>query len=422
MALGSFSAGLSGLRASSIYLGVIGNNLANLNTIGFKASAVHFMDLVSQTIGGNTANPMQVGLGVGTGSISPVFTQGGIESTQKGTNAAIQGNGFFLVRNASGLSFTRAGNFTLNSAGQLVTNDGARVQGWMSIDPLTGSPVTSGQPVDIVVPPGVLRPPQVTSQFKTVTNLDASALVGSTFSTTVNTVDALGITHSLTITYTKTAANTWTTEMTVPGAEITGGTAGTPFVLASGTMTLAFDATGKLATIGGAAPTDRTITTPTWINGAAASTWTWDVIDGTTASLSQFSSPSATALITQNGSSAGQVDNVTIASDGRIVATVGASEAIAIGQLAIANFNNPEGLAKLGSNRYAETQTSGIANVGIAGTGGRGELIGNAIEQSNVDVAAEFTHMILAQRGYQANAKSITVADELMVETMNLKR
>lgn len=424
MSLGSFSAGLSGLRASSIYLGVIGNNLANINTIGFKSSAVHFMDLVSQAIGGNTANPMQVGLGVGTGSITPTFTQGGIENTNRSTNAAIQGNGFFVVRNGSGVSYSRAGNFTLNSSGALVTPDGARVQGWMTIDPISGAPVTTGAPVDITVPPGVLRPPTVTSQFKTVTNLDASAAVGvgSQFSTAVTTVDALGTSHVLTITYQKTGANTWTTTMTVPGAEVSGGVPGTPFVLASGALTLVFDATGRLSTINGAAPTDRTITTPAWSNGAAASTWTWDVMEGTTASLTQYSSTSATSLITQNGSGAGQVDNISIAADGRIVATVGAAEAIAIGQLAIANFNNPEGLAKVGSNRYAETQSSGIANIGVAGTGGRGELIGNAVEQSNVDVAEEFTHMILAQRSYQANAKSITVADELMVETMNLKR
>ena len=423
MALGSFSAGLSGLRASSIYLGVIGNNLANINTIGFKASNVQFMDLVSQTVGGQSANPMQVGLGVGTGSISPTFSQGGIESTAKATNAAIQGNGFFVVNNSSGVSYTRAGNFTFDNAGNLVTPDGARVQGWMTIDPLTGLPITSAPPTDINIPPGVLRAPTVTSDFKTVTNLDASAPTGAQFTTSVQTIDALGTAHVLTITYTKAAAaNTWTTTMTVPGAEVAGGVPGTPFALATGALTLVFDNAGKLSTINGGAPTDRTITTPAWTNGAAASTWNWDVMNGATANLTQFASASATSLITQNGSPAGKVDGISIAADGRILANFGAAQAVTIGQLALANFNNPEGLSKLGSNRFGETDASGIANIGTAGTGGRGELIGSAIEQSNVDVAEEFTHMILAQRGYQANAKTITVADELMVETLNLKR
>jgi len=146
MAVGSFSAGLSGLNANGQYLAVIGNNLANINTIGFKSSAVTFMDLVSQTVGGSSVNPMQVGLGVVTGSISPVFSQGAIENTREATNVAIQGNGFFVVSdpNGDGLSYTRAGNFSLNSEGTLVTPDGFRVQGYTSTDPVTGLIVTTG--------------------------------------------------------------------------------------------------------------------------------------------------------------------------------------------------------------------------------------------------------------------------------------
>jgi flagellar hook protein FlgE len=405
-----------------MYLGVIGNNLANINTVGYKSSAVQFADLVSQSVGGSSANPMQIGLGVGVGTISPSFTQGAIESSQLATNVAIQGSGFFVVSNATGVGYTRAGNFTLDNTGTLVTPDGAKVQGWTTVNAATGLVNTSGVPGNIVVPPGALRAPTATTSFKTMTNLNAAAPIGSTFSSAITTYDALGTAHVLTVKYTKTAANAWSTEMTLPGEDVAGGTAGTPFVLATGTLALTFDATGQLATINAAAPTDRTITTPAYTNGAAASSWNWDLMDGTTAAITQYATESSTSSITQSGNSAGRVDEITIATDGRILASFGASGAVAIGQIAIANFNNAEGLSKAGSNRYTATDASGVPNVGVAGTGGRGELIGNALEQSNVDVAEEFTRMILAQRGYQANAKTITVSDELMVETMNLKR
>jgi flagellar hook protein FlgE len=433
MAVGSFSAGLSGLNANGQYLSVIGNNLANINTIGFKSSAVTFMDLVSQTVGGSSANPMQVGLGVVTGSISPVFSQGAIENTREATNVAIQGNGFFVVRGTNGLSYTRAGNFSLNSEGALVTPDGFKVQGYTEVDPTTGRIVTTSQPTDIIVPPGVLREPVATSVFRTLTNLDVTAPVGETFNTPVQIYDAVGASHVMTVTYTRTAGG-WDFEITVDGAEV----AQTPpivdpFVLAAGS--LAFDGTGQIvsvtptapATGGGSLPgtpiTDLSFTTPNWTTGAQASTVSWDIVDANqVVSLTGFASPSATSSKSQNGAAAGMIDAISISADGSIVATFGAGQTVAVGQLALAQFNNPKGLVKMGSNRYGESQAAGIPNVGVAGTGGRGTLIGSALEQSNVDIAQEFTQMILAQRGYQANSKTITVSDELLVDTLNLKR
>ena len=430
MAVGSFSAGLSGLNANSVYLSVIGNNLANINTIGFKSSSVTFMDLVSQTVGGSSGNPMQVGLGVVTGSISPVFSQGAIENTREATNVAIQGGGFFIVRGPDGQAYTRAGNFSFNNAGALVTPDGYFVQGFTQTDPVTGAIVTTGQPGDITIPPGVLRPPVATTQFRTLTNLDSNAVSGATFTTSVQIFDALGAPHVATITYTKgAAAGAWTYSLTVPGAEITGGVAGTPFALMTGT--LQFGAAGLLSSMtiaapgtgGGTPAADVQRVTPTWVNGAGASTLTWDVVDANgVASLTGFASPSATSSISQNGSAPGMIDNISVGADGTIVATFGAGQTVSVGRLALASFNNPKGLVKLGSNRYGESQAAGIPNVGLAGTGGRGTLIGSALEQSNVDIAQEFTQMILAQRGYQANSKTITVSDELLVDTLNLKR
>ena len=230
----------------------------------------------------------------------------------------------------------------------------------------------------------------------------------------------------MTVTYTKTGAGAWNYQMTLPGAEVTGGTAGTAFNIpaaSGGAGTLTFDAAGQLATLNGVAPADITVTTPTCVNGAAANSLRWDMIDANnTPALTGYTSASATSSITQNGAAPGMVENISISSDGSIMATFGAGQTVALGKLALASFNNPKGLLKLGSNRYGESQAAGIPNIGTAGTGGRGTLIGSALEQSNVDIAQEFTQMILAQRGYQANSKTITVSDELLVETLNLKR
>jgi flagellar hook protein FlgE len=417
----SFSASLSGLSANQQKLNVIGNNLANINTIAFKASSVNFADLVSQSVGGSSANPMQVGLGVTTGSISPSFKQGGIENTGVPTNVAIQGNGFFVVGNAANRSYSRAGDFSFDANGTLVTSDGQAVQGFTAINPLTGAIVTTGQPTNIVVPPGVLRPPTATTQFGTVSNLNAGAAVGGTFTASTQIYDALGTSHVATITYTNTASGAWTYSISVPGADIAGGTVGTPTVIKAGTLT--FTAAGALNNVDGAAAANVAIAGPAWKDGATPTALSWMVLDANNSpTLTGYTSPSATSSVTQNGAAAGTVSGVSIDASGQLVATLGAGQTVIVGQLALANFNNPQGLVKVGSNRFGESASAGIANVGVAGNGGRGSLIGSSLEQSNVDMAQEFTQMILAQRGYQANSKSITTADQLLVDTLNLKQ
>ena len=263
-----------------------------------------------------------------------------------------------------------------------------------------------------------MRPPAPSTLFQAVTNLDASTAVGGTYATAVQVYDALGAAHVLTMTYTNTGPGAWTYALTAEGAEVSGGTAGTPFSLGTGTVT--FDAAGVLT----APAADVAIVTPAWANGAAASNLTWDVLGGSTTNptLTGFATASATSSITQNGAPAGMITDISIDSSGRIKATFGAGQSVVMGQLAMASFNNPQGLVKLGNNRYGESEASGLSNVGVAGTGGRGTLIGNALEQSNVDMAQEFTQMILAQRGYQANSKTITVSDQLLVDTLNLKQ
>jgi flagellar hook protein FlgE len=166
-----------------------------------------------------------------------------------------------------------------------------------------------------------------------------------------------------------------------------------------------------------------TFATPAWVDGAAANAMSWDIIDANEAgALTGFRSTSATSSITQNGSGSGMINNISVASDGTIVAALGAGQTLSVGQIALASFNNPKGLVKLGSSRYGSSEAAGLPNIGVAGTGGRGTFIGSALEQSNVDIAQEFTQMILAQRGYQANSKTITVSDEIMVDTLGMKR
>lgn len=422
MGIDAFSAGLSGLNASSAYLSVIGNNLANINTVGFKASSVTFKDLVSQNIASTSANPTQVGLGVITGSVTPVFSQGPIENTRESTNAAIQGGGFFIVRgNDGGTSYTRAGDFSFNREGKLASSDGFFVQGYMTLDPLTGDVVTSGAPGDITIDQGALRRPVATTQFQTQTNLDARAAAADTYTTSVQVHDSLGAPHIATITFTKqAAAGTWNYTITAPGEDVAGGVAGTPYQLKAGSVV--FNANGTLTTVDGAAAADVAIATPAWANGAAVSNWVWNVMDATDPTLTGFAASSTTSSQTQNGSAPGTVSNISISSDGTILATVGVGQTMAIGQLALASFNNPKGLLKMGGSRYSQNEEAGIPSIGVAGTGGRGTLMGSALEQSNVDIAQEFTRMILAQRGYQANSKTITVSDELMQDTLALKR
>lgn len=422
MAVGSFSAGLSGLSANSTYLSVIGNNLANINTVGYKSSAVSFADLVSQTVGSTSENPTQIGLGVVTGSISPVFSQGNIENSSEPTNVAIQGNGFFIVKdpNQGGQAYTRAGNFSFDANGALVSPDGWTVQGYTARNPTTGAIVTTGQPTDIVVPPGVLRAPVATTTITSNINLNSSATIDPAnpeYTQSVQVYDTKGTPHVLTLVFNKQNATTWDVTVQAPNLDVNG-TAGAPVTL-SGPTTLTFNAQGILTS----PTTDITIPTQNWADGATTPAINWDIIPPTgSPTITSYDSPSAAPSITQNGSAAGQIDNISIDSSGQIIASFGAGQSVTVGQIAMANFNNPKGLQKLGSNRFGESQAAGVANIGVAGTGGRGTIVGNALESSNVDMAQEFTKMILAQRGYQANARSITTADEVLVETLNLKR
>lgn len=405
----SFYASLSGLSANSAMLGVIGNNLSNLNTVGFKGSSSSFQDLFNAALGSNgtsgNGDPMQVGLGTQIGAITQNFGQGSFQSTGTVTDMAVSGEGLFMLRRSDGSQvYSRAGNFTLDNDGYLVNPSGYQVLGWNR----TGATLTTnGTVTPIHISAGTVSPPTPTTTMATTTNLDADAEVGDTFSTPVQVYDSLGAEHTLLVTYTKSATATWSVAYSSDaGTTVTGPT------------TVTFDEDGNLT-----APTaNGTVTVTGWPNGAANSTLSWDIWDGTTATLTGYASSSATSSTTQDGAAAGTISSITVDTDGIITGTFTNGQTIQLAQVALATFANLNGLSKEGNNTWSQTLASGSPNIGAADEGGRGTILGGQLELSNVDTASEFTALIVAQRGYQANSRVVTTADTLLQEVLNMVR
>jgi flagellar hook protein FlgE len=409
----AFIIGLSGMRANSTSLNVVGNNLANLNTTGFKASVTSFQDLLGSTLAGvnGAGNPMQPGLGVGLSGISSVFTQGGLQTTGQATDVAILGNGFFVVNNGQQNFFTRAGDFTLNNQGYLTTQQGMYVQGYSITNGVGGS----GSLGKLQLNPGASMAPKATGTVGLDLNLNANAAVGDKFNTSIDVYDSLGKAHTLTYTFEKTGANAWNYSVKVPGADV-GKT--DPVEVTKGT--LAFNASGQLTT-----PSSdvANLKISGFANGAADLTFTWQVKNPSGAMrLTQFNTPSSTSQATQDGYTFGNLTGFQIDSSGYVQGTFSNGQLQLMGQIALANFNNPQGLVREGQNQFMASASSGEPIIGIPGTAGRGGLVGSALEFSNVDIAQEFTSMIIAQRGYQASSKIITTADEVLQEALALKR
>jgi flagellar hook protein FlgE len=418
MAFTAFSTALSALSATSTAVDVVGNNLANLNTAAFKTSSVVFHDLVTQSMGlGET----QVGLGVARPLTMRQFAQGALQSSSGTLDAAIQGDGFFILKDTSGSTlYTRAGNFHTDSSGNLLTATGEYVQGWTEAG---GVVDTNGAIGNIVVPVGTVRPPKATTSFNFSLNLNSDGVVGNasgTFSTPVEVVDSLGTSHVLTVTFTKTAANEWGYEITIPGADVSAGTAGTPYSLATGSVT--FDDTGVLsspALSGG--PVSFAVA---GLNTGAADLsidWSLYASDGTP-KLTQYAQTSAVAAVSQNGLPASQLVKVGLSDGGQILAQYSNGEQRVVGQLALAAIRNSDSLMAVGNNTYQLTARTATPAVGLPGTGGRGKVLGSSLESSTVDIAQEFTNLIVLQRGYQANARVVTAVDEISQETISMKR
>ncbi len=410
-----FSTPLSGLNASSSALQAISNNLANLNTNGYKAQTAIFSDVFYQSLGSSgNADPMQLGFGVKVEGMSQDLTNGPVSSTGVSSNMALDGSGFFVTANKDGaLSYTRAGDFTTNINGQLTTLSGNLVMGY----PAVGGVVSTNASLQALnVGQGTTTAATPTSSFSFTTNLNASSSVGDTYAPTpINVYDSLGQAHSLSVSYTKTGTNTWDYNISVPSSDVQGGT-GTTTSVGSGTLT--FNSDGSLASP--TAPVSSISIGP-FSDGAAAMSPTWDLATANGSLITQNASSSSTSAAVQNGYAAGTLSTFTVLKDGTIQATFTNGQQRAIGQVAVAGFANSEGLSLSGNNQYLPTAASGQAVIGVAGTGGLGTIVGSSVEQSNVDVATELSDLIVAQRSYEANAKAITAFDQVEQDTIQMK-
>ncbi|MCR2813985.1 flagellar hook protein FlgE [Microbacterium sp. zg.Y1090] len=384
--LRSLYAGISGLRSHQTMLDVTGNNISNVNTIGFKAGSVQFQDTLSQIVQNSRApqpeaggtNAAQVGLGTQVAGIRTNFAQGSAQATGVATDLMVAGDGFFVVRSGAETLYTRNGAFSFDAAGRMVTVDGSLVQGWTAVDGQIGT----GRPIgDISLPVGATSAAVATGGAQAAGNLPSEVAVGEQLVRDITVYDAVGASRQLALTFTRTAG----------GWDVTDGTA---------TTSLAF--------------TDGKLTGPAAITSGGV---TIDL-----SALTGFADLRTVALTGQDGRASGSLVSYTISADGSLIGTFsnGASEVLA--QVALASFDNPEGLEKAGSSQYRAGANSGAAAVGAAGVDGMGDLVSGALEMSNVDLSQEFTNLIVAQRGFQANARIITTSDEVLQELTNLKR
>ncbi|MEQ8329961.1 MAG: flagellar hook protein FlgE [Longimicrobiales bacterium] len=412
----SLFSGVSGLRNHQIRMDVIGNNIANVNTVGYKASRVTFEEAFAQLLQGASrppgdssnvsggVNPVQVGLGMNIGSIDLLFTQGNIEATGVNTDLAIQGDSFFVVSDGSSNRYTRSGNFQLDANGRLVAStNGYVVQGKLAEDGILTDTIQ-----DIKLPFGQKSAAQATTAISLAGNLDAEAQVGDVRETTITVFDAMGARDEVTVTFTKASGTTWDYSMAVADGTVVSGDTGT----------LTFDNEGRLTT---PVPATPFVFTPA--SGAAnveidVDWGTEDSISG----LSQFAAPSTAVLKEQDGYTMGDLERFSIDQTGTITGAFTNGVTLTLGQIVLADFNNPAGLIRSGDNMYAVSANSGSSVLGFSGEGSQSAITSGALEMSNVDLAQEFTSMITAQRGFQSNARVITTSDEMLQEVVQLKR
>ena len=384
--LRSLYSGISGLRSHQTMLDVTGNNIANVNTVGFKAGSVQFQDTLSQIVqnsragqdGAGGTNAAQVGLGTQVSAIRTNFAQGSAQSTGVPTDLMIAGDGFFVVRNGAETLYTRNGGFSFDPSGRLVTADGALVQGWTAQNGV----VSTGAPLGTVSLPIGATSPAVATQNAAVTgNLPADAAAGEVIVRDIAVYDAEGNSSQLTLTFTRTAG----------GWDVTDGTATTSLAFVDGVLT------GPAALVSGGVTVDMS-------------------------ALSGYANLRTVAISSQDGRASGALVSYALTADGSLVGTFSNGAAEVLAQVALASFDNPEGLEKAGSSQYRVGANSGAPRVGAAGSDGLGDLVSGALEMSNVDLSQEFTNLIVAQRGFQANARIITTSDEVLQELTNLKR
>lgn len=424
----SLNTGVSGLRAESQALGVVGDNVANVNTVGFKQSRAIFEDVLGGAVGAGNSP----GFGVRMLRAQQIFGQGSLINTGEPTDVALSGDGFFVVKGdldgVAGTFFSRAGQLATRNDGTIVNPQGLALQGY----PANADGTFSGVLSDLTVPMGGL-PAHATTEVRMTANLQSTApipaapwdpanpLATSSAAPMQTTVyDSLGSPHTVNVYFRRTGANTWEYHALVDGGELTGGTAGRNTEIAGGTLT--FNTQGQLqaqTTSGGSvnflnARPGQTIQfnfgTPISAGGTGLGT------------VTQNSGESTITAQGQDGYPPGDFSNVRVDSTGTVVGVFTNGQTQPLGRIAVARFTSNDGLERAGHNLWAATRDSGEAAIGIAGDGGRGQIVAGALEQSNVDLTQQFVELISHQRAFQANSKTITTADQMLQELMNLNR
>ncbi len=413
----SMSMAIASLRNHQTYMDVIASNIANVNTTGYKVSRVQFQELLSQTIRGSSAprgglgglNPIQISLGMAMGGIDTFFTQGSLQDTGRLTDLAIQGNGFFVLNAGDGYAYARDGNLDVGLDGSLVhLTTGLKVQGWAA-DPNTGV-IDTSQPVGNIAIPLGQKLARSTSAMSLQGNIDASTVVGNSETATLSIYDSLGSQHELQMTFTKTAPNNWDWSVADPD----GGTTGiTGISNASGTLT--FDANGVYLSN----TPDQTASPVTvqFNNGSSDATVAMNF-----SNITQLIGSGEVSVANQDGLPPGSLTTFSLSTVGEINGVFSNGLTRRLGQIAIAKFLNPGGLLKKGQSLFAPSANSGAAQIGVPGQDGRGQVSSGYLEMSNVDLAQQFTNMITAQRGFQANSRVITASDQMLQELVNLVR
>ena len=427
----------SGLSATTDELSVVGDNIANSQTVGFKASRTDFADAMTQQL---IAGQGEQGLGVRTLTVQKLMAQGAFTTTNQDTDVAIEGNGMFVLKGAyggtSGTFYSRAGEFTIDKSGYLVNAEGLRVQG-MQAD--TTGDVSSGLLGDLQVG-NASAPAKPTDDITVRGNLDSTAsptenpvaatgYAGwtvtdakntSNFSTSMVVYDSLGKPVQLDVYFCMDSVGDWHYHAVTDGANLTAGVANTPTEVATGE--LKFDTEGRLVS--------NTTTTNTFnpVNATNPQPLTFNFGTGTAAGgsgldgITQYAADSAMSFVTQAGFTSGSLSRLSIGSDGKITGGFTNGQSRVLGQLVLGNFKAPDELARMGGSLYQETPNSGPGTLGTPATADRGSISAGALEQSNVDIAQEFINMIAAQRGFEANSKTLTTADQLLSDLMMVRR
>jgi len=423
--MSSLYSGASGIDANTQDLNVVGDNIANGNTVGFKASRANFADALSQSLLGGAG---QVGQGVRLMTVQKIFTQGSLLNTGVATDLAIQGKGMLIVRgNHNGQEadfYTRAGQLTIDKDGYLVTAEGLRAQGY---DADSAGAVSAR--VGDLRPGNQTSPPKATSKIEVTANLKADSPViaepwdpakpgaTSNFTTSTTVYDSLGAAHQVDIYFRKNADGAWEWHALTEGGGIDGGTSGQNTEIGAGTLT--FDATGNIAEAG------FTVTPGIEFRPKGATgpqPLTFDFGSRTQAGITQFPSDSVTSFMSLDGFPAGDLTSLQVDPEGKVIGIFTNGQSRTLGQVALADFPAEDQLQRVGSTLFARTFAAGEPATGKPTVGGFGAISSGSLEQSTVDISQEFIRMMTAQRGFQANSKTITTADQLLNELIQLKR